>query len=160
MNSVIHALSETHDAGLMYHITLTMDLFIPQMKIISMKAEMPAVPDNGCHDIRDAVQKCTGLSIRPGLTNETLNIPGNTSGCRPLANIIIFKSSAADQGGSYCCRIREGCTALPLQATDGSMLIDSSYVSRENGPVAEKIRHRNTGENGNKPQGRGEIRTL
>ena len=64
---VIHAINEKRNPGMMHHITLTMELTIPQMRILSIKAEMPAIPDVGCNDVKEAVQKLTGRCIRAGI---------------------------------------------------------------------------------------------
>ena len=137
---IIHALHETREAGLMHHVALTMELTIPQMKIVSIMAEMPVVPDAGCRDIKEAVQKLEGRFIRPGFTGEVRDLFGKAAGCLHLTNLILAMSSAAVQGlWSYLSRMREG--AVPsLPATDGSMLIDSCHMWRKEGPFVEKIR--------------------
>ncbi|MDP1990418.1 MAG: DUF2889 domain-containing protein [Syntrophales bacterium] len=137
---IIHALRETREAGLMHHVALTMELTIPQMKIVSIMAEMPVVPDAGCRDIKEAVQKLEGRFIRPGFTVEVRDLFGKAAGCLHLTNLILAMSSAAVQGlWSYLSRMREG--AVPsLPATDGSMLIDSCHMWRKEGPFVEKIR--------------------
>jgi hypothetical protein len=137
---IIHALRETHEAGLMHHVALMMELTIPQMKIVSIRAEMPVVPDAGCRDVKDAVQKLEGRCIRPGFTSEVRGLFGKAAGCLHLTNLILAMSSAAVQGlWSYLSRIREGA-APSLSATDGSMLIDSCHMWRKEGPFIEKIR--------------------
>jgi hypothetical protein len=146
---VIHALNEKRDAGSMHHITLTMELSIPQMKIVSIKAEMPTVPDAGCRDVKETVQKLIGRYIRPGFTNEVKTVFGKTSGCIHLTNLILAMSSAGVQGlWSYFSRAREGGAALSLPGTDGSMLLNSCYMWRQDGPFVENIRHRKIVERG------------
>jgi len=67
---VLHALNEKRDAGLMHHMMLTMELTIPQLNILSIKTEMPVIPDAGCRDVKTVVQKLAGRRIQPGFTNE------------------------------------------------------------------------------------------
>lgn len=137
---IIHAIRETREAGLMHHVAMTMELTIPDLKIFSITAEMPVVPDAGCRDIRDAVQKLQGRCIRPGFTGEVRDLIGKAAGCLHLTNLVLAMSSAAVQGlWSYLSRIREGA-ALSLPATDGSMLIDSCHMWRKEGPFVKKIR--------------------
>ena len=137
---IIHALRETREAGLIHHVALTMELTIPQMKIVSILAEMPVVPDAGCSDIKEAVQKLEGRFIRPGFTSEVRDLFGKSSGCLHLTNLILAMSSAAVQGlWSYLSRMREGA-APSLPRTDGSMLIDSCHMWRKKGPFLEKLR--------------------
>jgi hypothetical protein len=137
---IIHALRETREAGMMHHMALTMELTIPQMKIVSIMAEMPVVPDAGCRDIKAAVQKLEGLCIRPGFTAAVRKLFGKAEGCVHLTNLVLVMSSAAVQGlWSYLSRMREGA-APSLPRTDGSMLIDSCHMWRKDGPFVEKIR--------------------
>jgi hypothetical protein len=113
--SVIHAINKKRGAGLIHQITVTMELSIPQLKIISVKAEMPVVPDEDCRDIKEAIRKLAGLSIQPGFTNETRKILGKVSGCPHLTNLLLLMSSAAVQGLELL-QSREGrvsCPGLP-----------------------------------------------
>jgi hypothetical protein len=139
---VIHALNEKHDPGIMHHLALTMELSIPQMKIFSLKADMPVVPDAGCRDIKDAVQKLVGQSIRPGFTNVVKELFGKGAGCLHLTNLILAMSSAAVQGmWSYLSRVRKGVTP-PIPGTDGELLLDSCYMWRTDGPFVKKFQQR------------------
>ena len=143
---VIHARNEKRDPGLMHHITLTMELTIPEMNILSIKAEMPVIPDAGCNDVKEAVQKLAGRRIQPGFTNEVKAIFGKAAGCIHLTNLVLTMSSAAVQGlWSYFSRSRKG-GALPLPGTDGSLLLDSCYMWRKDGPFVENIRRRRMAE--------------
>jgi hypothetical protein len=141
---VIHALHTNHEPGIMHHIVLTMELSIPGMKILSLQAEMPTVPDEGCRDIKDAVQKLAGRSIQPGFTNEVRQLLGKGAGCLHLTNLILAMSSAAFQGlWSYLSRVRDG-VAPPLPGVDAgvhaAMFINSCFMWREDGPFVNRFR--------------------
>ena len=124
-----------------------MELTIPEMNILSIKAGMPVIPDRGCNDVQEAVQKLTGRYIRPGFTNEVRAIFQKASGCIHLTNLILAMSSAAVQGlWSYFSRSREGGAALSLPDPDGSMLLDSCYMWRKDGPFVKNIRQRRMAE--------------
>jgi hypothetical protein len=139
---MIHAFREKREAGLIHDIALTMELTIPQMRITSISAEMPVVPDSGCRNIKEAVQKLSGRCIRPGFTNEVRELFGKTSGCLHLTNLILAMSSAAIQGLWSCLsRVREGKTP-PLPDTDRSILVDSCHMWRKDGPFIERLRRR------------------
>ncbi len=144
---VIHALNEKRDAGLMHHMTLTMELTIPDMKILSIMAEMPVVPDAGCSDVKEAVQKLEGRFIRPGFTNEVRATLRKGVG--------MSSSDESDTGDEFGRRSGivvllqpfEGRgAALSLPGTDGSMLLDSCHMWRKEGPFVEKIRQRRMAE--------------
>ncbi|MBA4422724.1 MAG: hypothetical protein C0390_06420 [Syntrophus sp. (in: bacteria)] len=137
---IIHALREQREPGLMHHVELTMELTIPQLKIVSITAEMPVVPDAECRDIKNSVQRLEGHCIRPGFTSEARELFGKAAGCLHLTNLILAMSSAAVQGlWSYLSRVREGA-GPSFPATDGSMLIDSCHMWRKEGPFVDKIR--------------------
>jgi hypothetical protein len=141
---VVHALHTNHDPGVIHHIGITMELSIPEMKIISIRADMPTVPDPGCRDTKGAVEKLAGQSIRPGFTNEVKQRLGKTNGCLHLTNLILAISSAAVQGlWSYLSRVRDG-VAPPLPGIDigvqGAMFIDSCLMWREDGPFVSRFR--------------------
>jgi hypothetical protein len=143
---VIHARNEKRDAGLMHRMVLEMELTIPHLRILSVKAEMPVIPDAGCNDVKEAVQKLTGRRIQPGFTNEVKTVFAKTAGCVHLTNLILAMSSAAVQGlWSYFSRSRGG-TTLSLPTTDGSMLVDSCYMWRKEGPFVKNLRQRRVAE--------------
>ena len=139
---IIHAIDERREAGPMHHVALTMELSLPHMEILSLKTEMPVVPDAGCREIQHKMQKLTGRFIRPGFTNEVRKLLGKAEGCLHLTNLLLAMSSAAAQGlWTLASRVREGKTP-PLPKTDGSILVNSCYMWREGGPFEENIRRR------------------
>ena len=152
---IIHALGEKREAGLMHHVALTMELTIPEMRIVSVVAEMPIVPDAGCREIKKAVQRLNGRCIRPGFTNEVRALFGKAAGCLHLTNLIIAMSSAAVQGlWSYSSRVREGASP-PLPKADGSMIIDRCHMWRQDGPFVDNFRKRRIDEPEKKSIGAG-----
>lgn len=139
---VLHALNERRDAGLMHQMALAMELTIPQLQILSITAEMPVTPDEGCGDVKAAVQKLAGRRIQPGFTAQVRAHFGKAAGCVHLTNLILTMASAAVQGmWSYFSRSREG-GALSLPDPDGSMLLDSCYMWRQDGPFVRNVRQR------------------
>lgn len=148
---IIHSLGETREAGLIHHVSLTMELTIPQMRIVSAVAEMPVVPDAGCREIKKAVQRLNGRCIRPGFTNEVRELFGKAAGCLHLTNLILAMSSAAVQGlWCYFSRVRKGAFP-PLPDADGSMLIDSCHMWRQDGPFVDNFRKRRIAEPEERP---------
>lgn len=139
---MIHSVNERREAGPMHHVALTMELSLPGMEILSVKTEMPVVPDAGCREIQQRIQKLTGRFIRPGFTNEVRDLLGKAEGCLHLTNLLLAMSSAAVQGlWTLVSRVRDG-KAPPLPKMDGSILRNSCYMWREGGPFEEKIRQR------------------
>ena len=139
---IIHAINERREAGPMHHVALTMELSLPRMEILSLKTEMPVVPDAGCREIQQKMQKLKGRFIRPGFTNEVRELLGKAEGCLHMTNLLLAMSSAAAQGlWTLVSRVREGKTP-PLPKTDGSILLNSCYMWREGGPFEKNIYRR------------------
>jgi hypothetical protein len=137
---VIQALGEMHEPGLIHHVALTMELSIPDLKIVSIMAEMPVVPDAGCRDIKAAVQVLEGRSIRPGFTGEVRQLFGKKAGCLHLTHLILTMSSAAVQGlWAYLSRVSQDVSPS-LPKLDESMLINSCHMWRKDGPFIQRIR--------------------
>lgn len=144
---VLHALNQRRDPGLMHQMMLTMELTIPQLQILDLSAEMPVIPDMGCSDVKRAVQKLVGCRIQPGFTTQVRAVLGKASGCIHLTNLILTMGSAAVQGlWSYFSRSREGGAALSQFVEDGSILLDSCYMWRKDGPFVRNILQRAAGE--------------
>ncbi|MHB8769636.1 MAG: DUF2889 domain-containing protein [Syntrophales bacterium] len=141
---ILHALNQRRDPGLMHRMTLAMELTIPHLRILSITAEMPVIPDAGCGDVSGAVQKLAGRRIQPGFTTQVRALLGKASGCVHLTNLILTMGSAAVQGlWSYFSRSREG-GALSLPDMDGSMLLDSCHMWRKDGPFVRNVRQQRT----------------
>lgn len=138
----IHALAERRDAGPMHHFVLAMELSVPELKILSLETQMPVTPDEGCRDIRGTMQKLVGRCIRPGFTNEVKGLIGRGTGCLHLTQLLLAMSSAAVQGmWTIFSRDRQG-ERPPFPGIEPSLLLDSCYMWRENGPFVGKIRRR------------------
>lgn len=139
---LIHARNERREAGPMHRVALAMELSLPGMEILSLKSEMPVVPDAGCRDIEQGLQSLTGRFIRTGFTSEVRNLLGKTEGCIHMTNLLLAMSSAAVQGmWAVASRIREG-KPPKLPNVDGSFLLNSCYMWRSGGPFEQKIRQR------------------
>lgn len=137
---VIQVLRTRREPGLIHHVALTMELTIPELKIVSLTVEMPVVPDPGCRNIQDNVRKLEGRCIQPGFTGEVRRLFAKAQGCLHLTNLVLAMSSAAVQGlWSYYSRVREGARPS-LPETDDSILIDSCHMWRKDGPFIEMIR--------------------
>ncbi|MEI7591361.1 MAG: (d)CMP kinase, partial [Deltaproteobacteria bacterium] len=92
-----------------------------------------------CVEIKDAVKKLLGKRIVNGFSNEVKNAIGKTNGCLHITNLILAMASASVQGAwSYYSRIREN-ENVKRPSNDGAMVIDSCWMWREDGPLAERF---------------------
>ncbi|MCX7634117.1 MAG: DUF2889 domain-containing protein [Syntrophales bacterium] len=140
---VIYSANITREAGVIHDLTVTMTLAIPEMKIKEITSEMPTVPLEGCREIKNAVKRLENLYIKPGFTGEIKQLLGKTQGCLHMMNLVLAMASAAVQGmwAYYTRKRNDGKTRLP-QTIDGSMMFDSCWMWRKEGPIAQRFRER------------------
>lgn len=137
---VLYSANESRDPGIVHGMIIRMSLSLPELMILSVSADMPVVPVAGCRDIADSVIKLTGLQIKPGFTNKVRKILAKTEGCLHLTHLILAMSAAAVQGAwTYYSRKRQS-GQIRKPEMDGSMIIDSCWLWREDGPLARSIR--------------------
>jgi len=128
------------DPSIVHKMVVSLTLSIPKLEILAADVEMPNTPMKECTEIIPTLQKLKGLSIHSGFSHEVRTIFGRTQGCLHLNNLILAMGSAAVQAlWSYYSRIREdGRVNMPR--TDQSMIIDSCWLWRKDGPVATRYR--------------------
>ncbi len=129
----------TVEPGLIHDLIVRMNLSLPRLKIIGIEADMPVIPHAECSEIKDAVQRLRDMEIKHGFTDEVQRRFGKTQGCLHMMNLILSMGSAAVQGmWSYYAHKRQvGQAGMP--DVDGSMLLDSCWVWRQDGPFVKKM---------------------
>lgn len=139
---LVYALNERRPAGKIHHLIITMELSVPDLKIVSVDAAMPTVPDEGCRDVLGLVRRLEGRSIKPGFTSEVRQLLGRSEGCLHLTNLVVSMGSAAVQGlWTYFSREREGVVPSPPRL-DEAMLVDSCFMWRKEGAFLKRLRER------------------
>jgi hypothetical protein len=127
------------DPGAIHHIIIRMNISLPEIEITGAEAEMAAVPNDICREVENLVEKLVGLRIKRGFTQKIRTLIGGTNGCLHMANLIISMGSAAIQGQwAYYSRNREGHT-VRVPEVDLSLLLNSCWLWRENGPYYSRI---------------------
>jgi hypothetical protein len=130
------------DPGVIHLITVRLTLSLPELVIVKAEARMDAVPNEICREVRDAVAKIEGVRIHRGFRTQVMKRMGGTAGCLHMANLVIAMASAAVQGQwAYYSRKRE---KEPVRAPkmDSSLLLDSCWLWRGDGPFYESILQR------------------
>lgn len=136
----LYSANESREPGIIHRMIIRMSLSLPELVVLSVDAEMPVVPVAGCRDIAESIKKLKGLQIRPGFTNDVRSILAKTEGCLHLTNLILTMSSAAVQGTwTYYSRKRQN-SQVKMPEMNPSMVIDSCWLWRADGPLAEGIR--------------------
>lgn len=130
------------DPGIIHLITVRLTVSLPGLTIDKAEARMDAVPNDVCREVRDAVHRLEGIRIHKGFRNHVTKRMGGTAGCLHMVNLVIAMASAAVQGQwAYYSRKREtGPVKTPKM--DPSLLIDSCWLWRGDGPFYESILRR------------------
>lgn len=142
------------DPGIIHLIKVRLTVSLPELIIVEAEARMDAVPNDICREVRDAVKKIEGLRIHRGFRSQLLKRMGGTAGCLHMANLVIAMASATVQGQwAFYSRKRE---KEPVRAPkmDSSLLRDSCWLWRGDGPFYENIlqREKDGGKGGKEEQ--------
>jgi len=136
---MFYTTKEYHDPSVVHKMVVSLTLSLPKLDILSVDVEMPITPMKECSEILSSLQKLKGMSIAAGFTGAVRKLFGKTEGCLHLNNLIISMGSAAIQGlWSYSSRVREGRVSKPK--TDQSLILDSCWLWRKDGPIADRYR--------------------
>ena len=136
----LYSANEARGPGVVHHMIIRLRLSLPELKILDADAEMPVVPVFECREIAESVRRLIGLRIRPGFTNEVRRLLAKTAGCLHLTHLILAMSSAAVQGlWTYYSRKKTG-GPVRMPEMDGSMIVDSCWLWRGDGPLAARFR--------------------
>jgi hypothetical protein len=142
---MLYTTGQLLDPGVFHHMIARMRVSLPDLYILSLDAEMPIVPMDMCREISDSVEKLIGLQLKPGFTDTVRSLLGYTEGCVHLMNLVLAMASAAVQGaGTFYSRKREddrpGQAHVRPEDLDRSVLVNSCWLWREDGPLMNLIR--------------------
>lgn len=128
-----------HKKDIIHHMLVRMDVSLPQLDIISISAELKTIPNAACAGSKNSITKLIGLRIKHGFTDAVRNLLGNQEGCAHIMNLVLSMGSAAVQGAWSALNRHTPPDKLP--AIDESIMINSCWLWREDGPLAEKMRN-------------------
>ncbi len=135
-----HYLSGTmRDPGVIHKMVVEMEVSVPELRIMSARARMPSVPNDDCLQISGCVEKILGLSIKRGFTKKVRDLLGETRGCLHLTNLILAMGSAAAQALWAYHGSRKAKEEDRFRDLDPSLLVNSCWLWRPQGPYAEKL---------------------
>ncbi|MCX7817172.1 MAG: DUF2889 domain-containing protein [Syntrophales bacterium] len=137
--SLVYSTGVRKDKGIMHNMLVKMNILLPNLKILSVSAEMPATPLEGCSEIKDSIKKMENMEIKSGFTSWVRENFGREKGCLHLSNLILAMASAAVQGmWSYYARIREG-GEVKRPVGVRTLAVDSCWMWRKDGPLAKRF---------------------
>jgi hypothetical protein len=132
--------NRVEEPGVIHGMAVRMTLRVPDLTILEAEADMPVVPVGECTEVRDSVRRLEGMRIRSGFTNEVREKLGRTAGCQHLTNLVMTMSSGAVQGlWTILSRLRDR-DPRPRRHLDPALLLDSCWLWRSDGPLADRLR--------------------
>ncbi len=137
--SYFYSAKQFIDPGTIHHIIIRLKIALPEIEITDADAEMAAVPNDICHEVKDTVTKLVGIRIKRGFAQKIRALFGGTAGCLHMANLIISMGSAAVQGQwAYYSRHRDGDHVRAPEG-DLSIIVNSCWLWREDGPYYRRM---------------------
>ena len=132
--------SEFRKPGYAHHITVEMTVSLPRLMIIAIESRMPVAAHNVCREVQSNIKEIIGMSvIQRGFKKTVSEIIGGTKGCIHVTGLILEMCTTAIQGQwSYYNRVIDG-KLFRVPEFDLSILANSCWLWRENGPCFEKI---------------------
>lgn len=132
--------NRVHEPGVIHGMNARMTIRVPDLTILDADADMPVVPIEACTEVRDSIRRLVGMRIRSGFTNEVRQMLGKTAGCQHLTNLVMTMSSGAVQGlWTIMSRLR-GTNSPRRPFLDPTLLLDSCWLWRSGGPLADRLR--------------------
>lgn len=127
------------EPGVIHDMMVEMEVSVPGLKILSARARLSSVPNEDCLAIAGCVEKIVGLSIKRGFTKNIRDLLGESRGCLHLTNLILTMGSAAAQALWAFYGSRKKAEKDHFSDLDESLLVNSCWLWRPNGPYASKL---------------------
>ncbi|MCX5851848.1 MAG: DUF2889 domain-containing protein [Deltaproteobacteria bacterium] len=137
--SFVYTAQKFVEPGVIHHMVITFEVRLPGPVIQSATVVMKTVPHELCREAAAVIEKMAGLTIRPGFTQLTNELIGGTRGCIHLTNLVHATASAAVQG-QWAFYLRQRADSIELPSFDSSLLVNSCWLWREDGPHLRRVR--------------------
>jgi cytidylate kinase len=131
---------EMREPGTIHHMTVEMEISLPELVILSAKCSMPSVPNEDCCEISGCVDRVIGLSIKRGFTRAVRDLLGGNKGCLHITQLVLTMGSAAAQAlWAFNSSRAAAERKVRSKDLDEAMLINSCWLWRPDGPYAAKL---------------------
>ncbi|MBN2284412.1 MAG: DUF2889 domain-containing protein [Deltaproteobacteria bacterium] len=143
--SYLYTAHKYREPGVVHDMVVRWTVSLPGPRIDDVTVDMKTLPNEYCTDAKGALQKLRGLTIKPGFTQRSTELIGGIAGCIHLTNLVQTMASAAVQGQwAYFLRKRDSATP-GMPDFDSSLLVNSCWLWREDGPLIQQIREMEKG---------------
>ena len=134
-----HDFGEKHPPETIHHMIIQMLIECSSLTIREINVEMPETPHQECIHTSDSIQKIKGLSISPGFTSKVKKALGGINGCLHLTTLVLAMAPAVIQG-YWVYRNKEKGNKKISSEIIKDYLIDTCWVWRKDGPLAEELK--------------------
>jgi hypothetical protein len=126
--------------GVVHELIIRLVIKGPFFSIDDVDVEMRHIPREDCLALRDSLRPLIGQNIGPGFTRWVKDSFGGTKGCVHLNALLTAMAPAAVQG-FWSHRVQQPLNIEEAsRGMDPAFLIDTCWVWRSEGPVAEEFR--------------------
>lgn len=123
--------------GVVHELIIRLIIKGPFFSIEDVDVEMRHIPREDCMALRDALKPLIGHTIGPGFTRWVKENFGGIKGCVHLNALLIAMAPSAVQG-FWIHRVKQPLNIEEAsRGMDPSFLLDTCWVWRSDGPVAE-----------------------
>ncbi len=138
-----HLSGEKRPPQTVHDMTVQMLFDCRTLTIEDIHTEMPGVPNDGCHQTSESLNKLKGMRVSPGFTTKVKRALGGRRGCLHLTTLVLTMAPAVMQGfWAYGSRDPAG-RQLTTDLIE-NYLVDTCWVWRREGDLIKK--YSSTGE--------------
>ena len=134
-----HNSGEKHPPQTVHNMVIQMLVECSSLTIREINVEMPETPHEECIQTANSIQKIKGLSIAPGFTSKVKKALGGLNGCLHLTTLVLAMAPAIIQG-YWVYRNKEKADNKISPEIIKDYLIDTCWVWRKDGPLAEELK--------------------
>ena len=120
-----------------HHMIIRMALHLPELTILDIEVEMPAVPHEACREVQACLAPVKGTRIESGFIARVRRLVDRKTGCTHLQTLLGAMAPAAFQG-AWSARVSRPIDAENY-ATMARRLTDTCWVWRQDGPILPSI---------------------
>ena len=138
-----HNFGEKHPHQTVHNMVIQMLVECSSLTIMEINVEMPETPHEECLQTSNSIQKIKGLRISPGFTSKVKKALGGINGCLHLTTLVLAMAPAIIQGYWVYRNKEKGDNEISPEIIN-DYLIDTCWVWRKDGPLAEELKQMNS----------------
>ena len=133
-----HVSGEKRPPQTVHDMTVQVLIACRTLTIEDVHTEMPGVPQDGCDQTAESLNKLKGMRIAPGFTSKVKQALGGTRGCLHLTTLVLAMAPAIMQG-FWVHGSRDPAGRQITHDLIEDYLVDTCWVWRRDGDLIKKF---------------------